>query len=157
MKHICWTSTTFGEGITFEEAYKDLLLSLEDENVRTCKYKHVKLSNAEDGLYYWNEDDEITIHRHTEEGGDYIIKSEERFFNEDKSYISFGTKVNRLGNDEIAEHLMSDKSAYGEFMKEYLTEFLDKHSDKSIYWDAWFRGARGKELEDADKGKVFKE
>jgi hypothetical protein len=67
-----------------------------------------------------------------------------------------GGKVSILTNAQIAKHLMSDQYSYGEFIQEYLEDYLNKHKDKAIYWDAWFRGAEGRDLEDADKGIVFK-
>jgi hypothetical protein len=149
MNHICHTSITFATGSSLEEAKANLLIKLEDTNSKSCLFKHSIIDDGED--FYFDDNDFVVL-----TDGDVEVPHNVIFFNEDKSYISFGNKVKSLGNDEIAEHLLSDKAAYGEFMKEYLSEYLDKHSDKSIYWDAWFRGARGKDLEDADKGKVFK-
>lgn len=65
-------------------------------------------------------------------------------------------EANMLTNEEIADHLLSDMEAYKEFVKEIIVGRLMDSSRQRVYWDAWFRGAKGKDLENADKGIVFK-
>jgi len=62
-----------------------------------------------------------------------------------------------LTNEEIAENMLSDIQAYRENIKEIIIGRLMDSSCQRTYWDAWFRGAKGKDLENADKGKVYKE
>ena len=62
-----------------------------------------------------------------------------------------------LTNEEIAENMLSDIQAYRENIKEIIIGRLMDSSCQRTYWDAWFRGAKGKDLEDADEGKVYKE
>lgn len=60
-----------------------------------------------------------------------------------------------LTNEQIADFLLGDMEAYKENIREMLIgRFMDS-STQRIYWDAWFRGAEGKDLEDADKGIVY--
>ena len=61
-----------------------------------------------------------------------------------------------LSNERIAEHLLSDMNAYRENIKEIIIGRLMDSSNQRTYWDAWFRGAEGKDLENADKGLIFK-
>lgn len=61
----------------------------------------------------------------------------------------------KLEAREIAEKLMSDVPAYKEFIERMLRKHLNSNESDRIYWDAWFRGAEGRDLEDADRGKVF--
>ena len=61
-----------------------------------------------------------------------------------------------LTNEEIAEHLLSDLQAYEENIKEIIIGRLMDSSHEKTYWDAWFRGAKGKDLEDAEKGIIYK-
>lgn len=62
-----------------------------------------------------------------------------------------------LSNDQIAEHLLSDLEAYRENIKEIIIGKLMDSSCQRIYWDAWFRGATGKDLEAADRGVIYLE
>jgi len=57
--------------------------------------------------------------------------------------------------EQIAKNLLSDKEAYNEFVEAMLVSHLKHDVKTQVYWDAWFRGAKGKDLEDADNGKVF--
>ena len=61
-------------------------------------------------------------------------------------------KVKMLSNEEIADHLLSDMEAYKENIKEIIIGRLMDSSNVRTYWDAWFRGAVGKDLENADNG-----
>jgi hypothetical protein len=63
----------------------------------------------------------------------------------------------KLTSEEITKKLFSDLYSYQEFIETMVTDHLEnsKNSEK-IYWDAWFRGAEGKELEDADRGISLK-
>lgn len=61
-----------------------------------------------------------------------------------------------LTNDQIAEHLLNDLNAYRENIKDIIVGRLMDSSRQRVYWDAWFRGAEGKDLEDADKGVIYK-
>jgi hypothetical protein len=56
---------------------------------------------------------------------------------------------------QIVDNLMSDPQAYNEFIKAMLVAHLKSDVKTQIYWDAWFRGADGKDLEDADNGKIY--
>jgi hypothetical protein len=60
-----------------------------------------------------------------------------------------------LAPEQIAKNLLSDKEAYNEFVEAMLVGHLKNDVKTQVYWDAWFRGAKGKDLEDADNGKVF--
>jgi hypothetical protein len=60
-----------------------------------------------------------------------------------------------LINEQIAEKMLSDIEAYRENIKEIIISRLMDSSCQKTYWDAWFRGAEGKDLEDADRGKAF--
>lgn len=62
-----------------------------------------------------------------------------------------------LTNEEIAENMLSDIQAYRENIKEIIIGRLMDSSSQKTYWDAWFRRAEGKNLEDAGKGKIYKE
>jgi len=62
-----------------------------------------------------------------------------------------------LSNEEIADKLLSDIKAYEENIKEIIVGRLMDSSNQRIYWGAWFRGAKGKDLEDADRGKIYNE
>ena len=61
-----------------------------------------------------------------------------------------------LSNEEIAEHLLNDLEAYKDDIKDIIIGRLMDSSHRRIYWDAWFRGAKGKDLENADRGIIFK-
>jgi len=52
-----------------------------------------------------------------------------------------------LTSNEIAKHLLSDRVSYEEFVERMLTKYLNKNDTDRIYWDAWFRNAKGKESE----------
>lgn len=60
-----------------------------------------------------------------------------------------------LSNEKIAEYMLSDIEAYRENIKEIIVGRLMDSTTQRIYWDAWFRGATGKQLEDAEKGIVY--
>lgn len=60
-----------------------------------------------------------------------------------------------LTNEEIAENMLNDIGAYRENIKEIIVGHLKDSTNTRIYWDAWFRGAVGKQLEDAERGVVF--
>jgi hypothetical protein len=45
--------------------------------------------------------------------------------------------------------------SYKEFVREIIISRLMDSTDTRVYWDAWFRGAEGKDLEDAQKGIVY--
>ena len=60
-----------------------------------------------------------------------------------------------LSNEEIADNMLSDIQAYREFIKEIIVSRLMDSSHQRTYWDAWFRGAEGKDLENADNGKIY--
>jgi hypothetical protein len=61
-----------------------------------------------------------------------------------------------LSNEEIADAMLSDIEAYKENIREIIIGRLMDSSHQKTYWDAWFRGAKGKDLEDADNGIIFK-
>lgn len=52
--------------------------------------------------------------------------------------------------------MLDDIEAYGEFIREMLVGTLMSSSHKRVYWDAWFRGATGKDLEKAERGVIYK-
>ena len=59
-----------------------------------------------------------------------------------------------LTKTQIAEHMLSDVQAY----KDYIINIFNngfKPSDL-VYWSAWFEGAEGIDLENADRGIEFK-
>lgn len=58
-------------------------------------------------------------------------------------------------NEEIAEKMLSDIEAYRENIKEIIIGRLMDSSHVKVYWDAWFRGATGKDLEAAERGVVY--
>ena len=51
--------------------------------------------------------------------------------------------------------MLTDLDSYGEYIEEWMEEHLERHPDKRISWSAWFEGAHGKALEDADRGIEF--
>jgi hypothetical protein len=61
-------------------------------------------------------------------------------------------KQTMLSNEVIAENLLSDIYSYRENIKEIIVGRLMDSTNSRVYWDAWFRGATGKDLENADKG-----
>jgi predicted transcriptional regulator len=61
-----------------------------------------------------------------------------------------------LSNEEIAENMLNDLQAYREYVKEFIIGRLMDSTYRRVYWDAWFRGATGKDLENAGRGKVYK-
>lgn len=60
-----------------------------------------------------------------------------------------------LSNEEIADRLLSDIDAYKEFIKEIIVGRLMDSAHQRTYWDAWFQGAEGKDLEDAERGIIY--
>lgn len=62
-----------------------------------------------------------------------------------------------LTNEEIADNLLSDISSYKDEIKEIIISRLMDSANQRIYWDAWFRGATGRDLENAMKGKIFED
>lgn len=66
------------------------------------------------------------------------------------------TKTLMLSNEEIAENMLSDLEAYRDNIKELIVGRLMDSTCRRVYWDAWLRGATGKDLENADCGKVYK-
>ena len=60
-----------------------------------------------------------------------------------------------LTNEEIADKLLSDIFSYKDNIKEIIIGRLMDSANQRIYWDAWFRGAIGKDLENAENGKIF--
>jgi hypothetical protein len=60
-----------------------------------------------------------------------------------------------LSNEDIADHLLSDMQAYKENIREIIIGRLMDSSCQRTYWDAWFRGATGKDLENAEKGIFY--
>ena len=61
-----------------------------------------------------------------------------------------------LSNDEIIEHLYSDFEANKESISHMLLGVLQGKSTSKVYWDAYFRGATGQDLERAEKGIIYK-
>ena len=61
-----------------------------------------------------------------------------------------------LSNDEIIEHLYSDFEANKESISYMLLEVLQSESTSKVYWDAYFKGATGQDLERAEKGIIYK-
>jgi len=57
-----------------------------------------------------------------------------------------------LENSEIIKHLLFDKEAYDEYVKEMLDRFLKDNPDEYTYWDAWFRKAEGEDMNKAAEG-----
>lgn len=57
-----------------------------------------------------------------------------------------------LTNEQIAGNMLRDIEAYEENIREIIISRLSDSSHERIYWDAWFRGATGKDLENAEKG-----
>lgn len=60
-----------------------------------------------------------------------------------------------LTNEQIADCILSDTKAYKEDIREMIIKILNKSPRSKIFWDAWFRGAEGKDLEDAYRGVVY--
>lgn len=61
-----------------------------------------------------------------------------------------------LSPNIIANCLLSDMSAYQDKVTNIIAIFLEDNPDSKSYWDAWFRGANGKDLENAEKGIIYK-
>ena len=64
--------------------------------------------------------------------------------------------MTQLTNEQIADFLLSDIEAYKVDISHIIIGRLMDSSRDRIYWDAWFRGAIGKDLELADNGIVYK-
>ena len=60
-----------------------------------------------------------------------------------------------LENSEIIKHLLFDKEAYVEHVKEMLDRFLKDNPDEYTYWDAWFRKAEGEDMNKAAEGIFY--
>lgn len=58
-----------------------------------------------------------------------------------------------LSKEKIVGHLLSDMEAYKEDIITLCVNGLTHN--QYIYWDAWFRGAEGQDLEKADGGILF--
>ena len=56
---------------------------------------------------------------------------------------------------EIVKAMLNDMSSYGEYVEEWLEGHLERNPSERISWSAWFEGAVGKALDDADRGIVF--
>lgn len=63
--------------------------------------------------------------------------------------------MTELTNTQIAEKLLSDVDTYNEYIKNLIVGGLSTSPNESVYWDAWYRGARGEDLEKAEKGIVY--
>ena len=61
-----------------------------------------------------------------------------------------------LSNETIADYMLSDIEAYKENIKDIIVANLMSSNHQRIYWDAWFRGATGKDLERAERGIIYK-
>jgi len=59
-----------------------------------------------------------------------------------------------LTKTQIAEHMLTDIQAYSENITYIFENGLD--AGAIIYWSAWFEGAEGIDLENADRGIEFK-
>jgi hypothetical protein len=67
-----------------------------------------------------------------------------------RNIAPYGTK------EKMWQLLVKKEYAKGGMVKNNIVKHLENNQDDKIYWDAWFRGADGKELEDADKGIKYK-
>ena len=72
-----------------------------------------------------------------------------------KKLIVMGKNSSMLTNEQIANAMLSDIQAYQENIKEIIIGRLMDSTHQRTYWDAWFRGAKGKDLENAEKGIVY--
>ena len=63
----------------------------------------------------------------------------------------------QLTPEEVANHLLSDINSYKDNILKMLVTHLTSNETDQIYWDAWFRGATGKALVDADNGMKYPE
>ena len=66
-------------------------------------------------------------------------------------------KTNMLTNEQIADKLFSDIYSYEESIKHMIITRLMDSSGEKVYWDAWFRGAKGEDLENAERGVIYKD
>ena len=62
-----------------------------------------------------------------------------------------------LTNEQIADKLFSDLYSYEESIKHMIITRLMDSTEEKAYWDAWFRGAKGEDLESAERGVIYKE
>lgn len=60
-----------------------------------------------------------------------------------------------LTSEQIVEFFLSDIYSYKENIIELISRRFEDVPDSKTYWDAWFRGAENKQLEDAERGIVF--
>ena len=58
-----------------------------------------------------------------------------------------------LTNEEIVDFLMEPD--YREYVRDMLLGVFQSQTHRRISWDAWFRGANGDDLVNADKGIVY--
>lgn len=65
-------------------------------------------------------------------------------------------KTDILTNEQIADNILSDIYSYREDIREFIIGRLMDSTDTKIYWDAWFRGAEGEDLESAERGVIYK-
>ena len=61
-----------------------------------------------------------------------------------------------LTNEEIADFLLGDIDAYKEYIRGIIVGRLMDSSYQKAFWDGWFRGAEGKDLEDGERGIIYK-
>jgi len=60
-----------------------------------------------------------------------------------------------LSKRQIAKCMLRDLDSYSEYVEEWLVAHLEANPDKQISWDAWFRGAKGEAIDQADRGVIF--
>lgn len=71
---------------------------------------------------------------------------------EGRNKYAYAMSFKTLTSKQIAEHLLTDSYSYEDTIKGMLIKHLESLKSERVYWDTWFRGAEGKDLEDADKG-----
>lgn len=72
-----------------------------------------------------------------------------------ENWIPIEPITGMLTNEEIADALLSDMQAYTDNIREIIIGRMQDSTSQKVYWDAWFRGAKGEDLEKADAGQVY--
>lgn len=65
--------------------------------------------------------------------------------------------IKMLTDEQIADNILSDIDAYKEDIRGLIIGRLRDSSNERVYWDAWFRGAKGVDLENAERGIIYME
>lgn len=72
-------------------------------------------------------------------------------------YVCYYYDTDAILTTEKITHLLLDNiNDYHDNVFDIVNKFLQDNSDSKTYWDGWFRGAKGKDLENTENGVVYK-